>query len=92
MDTSSLAITVNRISADSANALDREPVEDRVDLAPHSVSNPSLATLVTGIPLLAAVGAPSSLAVRLANEFNVSLVGFLRDNAFNIYSAGERIN
>ena len=48
-------------------------------------------TLVAGIPLLAAVSAPSSLAVQLANEFNVSLVGFLRGNAFNIYSAGERI-
>lgn len=48
-------------------------------------------TLIAGIPLLAAVSAPSSLAVQLANEFNVSLVGFLRDNTFNIYSAGERI-
>ena len=48
-------------------------------------------TLVAGIPLLAAVSAPSSLAVQLANEFNVSLVGFLRGNTFNIYSAGERI-
>jgi len=48
-------------------------------------------TLIAGIPLLAAVSAPSSLAVQLANEFNVSLVGFLRDDTFNIYSAGERI-
>lgn len=48
-------------------------------------------TLVAGIPLLAAVSAPSSLAVQLANEFNVSLVGFLRGETFNIYSAGERI-
>jgi FdhD protein len=48
-------------------------------------------TLVAGIPLLAAVSAPSSLAVQLANEFNVSLIGFLRGNTFNIYSAGERI-
>ena len=48
-------------------------------------------TLVAGIPLLAAVSAPSSLAVQLANEFNVTLVGFLRDDTFNIYSAGDRI-
>jgi len=48
-------------------------------------------TLVAGIPLLAAVSAPSSLAVQLANEFNVSLVGFLRGDTFNIYSGGERI-
>ncbi len=47
--------------------------------------------LMAGIPLLAAVSAPSSLAVQLANEFNVSLVGFLRGDTFNIYSAGERI-
>lgn len=48
-------------------------------------------TLVAGIPLLAAVSAPSSLAVQLAEEFNVTLVGFLRGDTFNIYSAGERI-
>jgi len=47
--------------------------------------------LVAGMPLLAAVSAPSSLAVQLANEFNVTLVGFLRGETFNIYSAGERI-
>jgi FdhD protein len=47
--------------------------------------------LMAGMPLLAAVGAPSSLAVSLAQEFNVSLVGFLRGDTFNIYSAGERI-
>ena len=48
-------------------------------------------TLIAGIPLLAAVSAPSSLAVQLAKEFNITLIGFLRGDAFNIYSAGERI-
>ncbi len=48
-------------------------------------------TLVAGFPLLAAVSAPSSLAVQLAKEFNVSLVGFLRGDTFNVYSAGDRI-
>lgn len=48
-------------------------------------------TLMAGIPLLAAVSAPSSLAIQLAQEFNVSLVGFLRGDTFNIYSGAERI-
>ena len=47
--------------------------------------------LVAGMPMLVAVGAPSSLAVELAEEFNVTLVGFLRGAHFNIYSAKERI-
>ena len=47
--------------------------------------------LVAGMPLLAAVSAPSSLAVSLAQEFNMTLVGFLRGETFNIYSGEERV-
>lgn len=44
-----------------------------------------------GVELLAGVSAPSSLAVELAEETGMTLVGFLRDNGFNIYSAPDRI-
>lgn len=44
-----------------------------------------------GIPIIIAVGAPSSLAISVAEEFGVTLVGFLREKRFNIYTHQNRI-
>jgi len=47
--------------------------------------------LMANIGVLIGVGAPTSLAIDLANKFNMTLVGFVKDDSFNIYSNNERI-
>ncbi|MGJ8638752.1 MAG: formate dehydrogenase accessory sulfurtransferase FdhD [Opitutaceae bacterium] len=47
--------------------------------------------LIARLPIIAGVGAPSSLAVALANDFNLTLIGFVRNGSYNVYSCPERI-
>lgn len=48
-------------------------------------------TVRAGIPMLVAIGAPSSLAIETAARFGVTLVGFANEDRFNVYSAAERV-
>ncbi len=72
---------------------DRLPLSDRVLLVSGRAGFEIVQkAYAAGIPIVASVSAPSSLAVELAQTAGVTLVGFLRQRRFNIYANPERIN
>ncbi|MDG2198286.1 MAG: formate dehydrogenase accessory sulfurtransferase FdhD [SAR324 cluster bacterium] len=69
------------------------PAEDAILLVSGRISFELVQkALLAGIPNLVGIGAPSSLAIELAEEFDLTLLGFLRENSVNVYSGDWRIS
>ena len=71
---------------------DRKTLGDEIVMVSGRSSYELAQKCVTaGVPILCSVSAPSSLAVDVANEFGMTLVGFLRDTRMNVYAGAARI-
>ena len=71
---------------------DRLPLSDCIVMLSGRASYELLQkSVMAGVPIVCAVSAPSSYAVALAEQFGVTLVGFLRGDRFNVYSHVERV-
>jgi FdhD protein len=70
----------------------RLPLSDHVVMVSGRSSFEILQKCLTaGVPIVCAISAPSSLAVDVARQFGMTLIGFLRGNRFNVYSGHERV-
>ena len=71
---------------------DKLPASDEILMLSGRISFELVQKAIkAGIPIIVAVGAPSSLSITLAKEYGVTLVGFLKDKGFNVYTGEERI-